>query len=99
MSQFSEEFSRMATAERWLCEEAGPLLDPIVRSIESRAGIVIGEVRVTFDRKSGNGFSVANCTIVRADFVSVEYGRSGSTAGERTAVTHSQPTSSENAVE
>lgn len=68
MNQFSDEFARIADAERWLCEEAGPVLDTIVRSIERRAGVIVGEFRVTFDRTHGNnGFSVANCTIVQAD--------------------------------
>ncbi len=99
MSQFSEEFARMAVAERWLCAEAGPLLDTIVRSIESRAGIVIGELRVTFDRQSANGFSVANCTIVRADVGSADFGKAPSSPHEKTEGTPSPPPSSANGVE
>ena len=69
MDQGSDEFARLADAERWLCEEAAPLLDDVVRSIEHRAGITIREIRVTFDDTNGyKNFSSANCTIVRADF-------------------------------
>ena len=99
MSQFSKEFARMAVAERWLCAEAGPLLDTIVRSIESRAGIAIGELRVTFDRQSGNGFSVANCTIVRADIVSDDLGEAGSPPHEKAERTRSPSPSAESGVE
>jgi hypothetical protein len=71
MTQFSDEFERVAHAERLLCVEAGPALDTIVRSIEARTGLVLQELRVTFDRTNGgNGFSIANCTIVRADLAS-----------------------------
>lgn len=100
MSQFSEEFARMATAERWLWAEAGPLLDTIVKSIERRAGIVIGEVRVTFDRNNGNtGFSAANCTIVRADVVASNVGGPPPNPDRATEVTHSRFSRSEGGVE
>jgi hypothetical protein len=100
MSQLSEEFARMAAAEQWLCAEAGPLLDTIVRSIESRAGIAIGELRVTFDRNAGhNGFSVANCTIVRADVVSSNSNGAGSTPHHVTEAIHSPIPSAESGAE
>jgi len=69
MSQ-CEELARISDAERLLCAEAGPVLNTVVRSIETRAGVIVGEFRVTFDRTNGNsGFPVANCTIVQANVV------------------------------
>lgn len=67
MTQISDELSRLAEAERRLCESASPLLDAIVSLIERRCRIAIGEIRITFDRTDGSGgFAKANCTIVQA---------------------------------
>ncbi len=63
MSERSDEFSRIAKAERQLCEEAGPALVAIVRAIEAQAGFQITEVRVTFD-PTDRSMTAANCTIV-----------------------------------
>ena len=50
MSRSTEEFAHYAEAERRLCDEAGPAIAAIVRSVEANAGLQIAEVRVTFDR-------------------------------------------------
>jgi hypothetical protein len=64
----SEEFGRYAEAERRICDEAGPIFASIVRAVEADAGLVIAEVRVTFDRTIRNGEPMsANCTIVRSE--------------------------------
>jgi len=63
----SEEFARYAEAERRICDEAGPMFATIIRAVEASAGLVIAEVRVTFDRTIRTGdLMSANCTIVRA---------------------------------
>jgi hypothetical protein len=68
MSSSGQDFERYANAERQLCDEAAPLLASIIRSIESRMGIRIAEVRVTLDGADPTGGSpIANCTIVRAN--------------------------------
>jgi len=71
MSKSTEEFAHYAEAERQLCDEAGPILASIIRAVEARAGVLIAEVRVTFDRTSNTGELIAaNCTIVRAEMSS-----------------------------
>src|SRR2546423_6114379 len=63
----SEEFARYAKAERQFCDEAGPVLDEIIRSIESRLGVCITEARITIDwSRRPDSAIMANCTIVRA---------------------------------
>lgn len=63
----SEEFARYAEAERRICDEAGPMFAAIIRAVEASAGLVIAEVRVTFDRTIRKvDLMSANCTIVRA---------------------------------
>jgi len=67
MSRSSEEFASYAEAERRLCDEAGPVVAAIVRSVEASTGLQIAEVRVTFDRTTRTGELIsANCTIARA---------------------------------
>jgi hypothetical protein len=63
----SEEFARYADAERRICDEAGPMFATVIRAVEASAGLVIAEIRVTFDRTtSADELIAANCTIVRA---------------------------------
>ena len=70
MSNSNEEFERYAKAERQFSDDAGPILDEIVRSIEARAGLRIAELRITVDwANRDDGSIIANCTIVRADAV------------------------------
>jgi hypothetical protein len=67
MASQSEEFARIAKAERQLCDEAGPVFAATIRAIAARAGLHITEVRVTLDPdNSADGVSAANCTIVQA---------------------------------
>ena len=68
MSSDGDEFGRMASAEKQLCDQAGPLLAEIIRGVEERYGIRIAEVRVTMQpSEPGDGWSGANCVIVRED--------------------------------
>jgi hypothetical protein len=68
MSRDGDEFGRIASAEKQLCDQAGPLLAEIVQGVEERYGIKIAELRVTMEpSKPGNGWSGANCVIVRED--------------------------------
>jgi hypothetical protein len=76
MSRSTEEFAHYAEAERRLCDEAGPAVAAIIRSVEANTGLQIAEVRVTFDRTLSSGELVsANCTIVRATPVPPTDGR------------------------
>jgi hypothetical protein len=66
MSSDGEDFGRIASAEKQLCDQAGPLLAEIIRGVEERYGVRIAEVRVTMEpSERGNGWSGANCVIVR----------------------------------
>lgn len=66
MSTAGEAFLRYANAEKELCEKAGAVLIHIITEIEDRYGIKIAELRVTMDpRRSANGWSAANCVMVR----------------------------------
>ena len=66
MSSDGDGFGRIASAEKELCDQAGPLLAEIVRRVEKRYGIRIAELRVTMGpSEPGNGWSGANCVIVR----------------------------------
>jgi hypothetical protein len=67
MSTDGDEFSRIASAEKQLCEQAGPLLAEIIRGVEDRYGVKIAEVRVTMDSVPGDGWSGANCVLVREE--------------------------------
>jgi hypothetical protein len=68
MSNDGEQFSRIASAEKQLCDQAGPLLAEIIRAVEDRYGVKIAELRVTMDQSGGlYGWSGANCVIVRED--------------------------------
>lgn len=67
MSTDSDQFGRMASAEKQLCDQAGPLLAEIIRGVEDRYGVKIAEVRVTLDANDGNSWSGANCVIVREE--------------------------------
>jgi hypothetical protein len=59
------EFVLYARAERDLCEQAGPVLSEVVRTLAQRDNIQIKEIRVTFDWDTPNGKVIAaNCTIV-----------------------------------
>lgn len=67
MSNMEEAIARYSGAERQLCDEAGPLLGAIIRSVEARCGVRISELRVTVDWANGADHEVsANCTIVHA---------------------------------
>jgi hypothetical protein len=73
MSSNGDEFGRIASAEKQLCDQAGPLLAEIVRGVEERYGIRIAELRVTMEpSEPGNGWSGANCVIVREGDDSVD---------------------------
>jgi hypothetical protein len=73
MSSDGDEFGRIASAEKQLCDQAGPLLAEIVRGVEERYGIRIAELRVTMGASEpGNGWSGANCVIVRQGNESVD---------------------------
>jgi len=65
MSIDSEAFTRYAKAERELCEKAGTMLSRILEEIQDNHGIVIAEIRITMDRAGPNGWSRANCVLVR----------------------------------
>jgi hypothetical protein len=66
MSSDGDEFGRIASAEKQLCDQAGPLIAEIVRGVEERYGIRIAELRVTMEpSEPANGWSGANCVIVR----------------------------------
>jgi len=66
MSRSSNEFELLAKAERELCDQAGPALAVMLRSIEDRLGVSVTEVRVTIQAPGGpSQGSVATCTIVR----------------------------------
>ena len=68
MSSDGDEVGRIASAEKQLCEQAGPLLAEIIRGVEERFGVRIAELRVTMDpSNAANGWSGANCVIVRED--------------------------------
>jgi hypothetical protein len=68
MSNDGEQFGRIASAEKQLCDQAGPLLAEIIRGVEDRYGVKIAELRVTIDQPNpANGWSGANCVIVRED--------------------------------
>ena len=61
MSTDGEQFGRIASAEKQLCDQAGPLLAEIIRGVEDRYGVKIAEVRVTVDSIPGDRWSGANC--------------------------------------
>jgi hypothetical protein len=65
MSIDSEAFTRYAKAEKEFCENVGPMLVLVIQEIEDKHGIEIAEVRVTMDRAGPNGWSRANCVLVR----------------------------------
>ena len=67
MSTDGDQFSRIASAEKQLCDQAGPLLAEIIRGVQDRYGVKIAEVRVTMDSMPGDGWSGANCVIVREE--------------------------------
>ncbi|MEO8738445.1 MAG: hypothetical protein ABI537_01930 [Casimicrobiaceae bacterium] len=68
MSVAHEEFSRIADAERQLCEEAGPVIRDVIRAIMARTGLRITEVRVTLDLEQLTDHAHgANCTIIDVD--------------------------------
>ena len=61
MSSDGDEVGRIASAEKQLCEQAGPLLAEIIRGVEERFGFRIAELRVTMDPSNpANGWSGAN---------------------------------------
>jgi hypothetical protein len=73
MSSNGDEFGRIASAEKQLRDQAGPLLAEIVRGVKERYGIRIAELRVTMQpSEAGNGWSGANCVIVREGDDSVD---------------------------
>ena len=75
MSSDGDEFGRMASAEKQLCDQAGPLLAEIIRGVEERYGIRIAELRVTMQpSEPGDGWSGANCVIVREGENSTDLG-------------------------
>ncbi len=65
MSIDSEAFTRYAKAEKEFCEKVGAMLARVIQEIEDKHGIGIAEVRVTMDRAGPNGWSRANCVLVR----------------------------------
>jgi hypothetical protein len=68
MSSDGDEVGRIASAEKQLCEQAGPLLAEIIHGVEERFGVRIAELRVTIDRSNpASGWPGANCVIVRED--------------------------------
>jgi hypothetical protein len=78
MSNSNEEFERYAKAERQFCDEAGPVLDEVIRSVEARAGLHVTELRITVDwANRDDGSIMANCTIVRAHVVDRSDGDGG----------------------
>jgi hypothetical protein len=73
MSSDGDEFGRIASAEKQLCDQAGPLLAEIVHGVEERYGVKIAELRVTMEPSGpGDGWSGANCVIVREGDNSVD---------------------------
>jgi len=75
MSSDGDEIGRIASAEKQLCDQAGPLLAEIIRGVEERYGISIAELRVTMEpSEPPNGWSRANCVIVREGETSTDLG-------------------------
>jgi hypothetical protein len=96
MSSSNEEFARYAKAERQFCDQAGPVLDEIIRSIEARAGLRIAELRITVDwANRDDGSIMANCTIVRAHAVERSDDRGGPRSVRRVAPLNGASTSSQ----
>jgi len=76
MSTEGDEFGRISSAEKQLCDQAGPLIAEIVHGVEERYGIRIAELRVTMERSEpGHGWSGANCVIVREGDDAVDMAR------------------------
>lgn len=68
MSRESDQLTNFATAEKELCEQAGPLVAGIIRDIEGRHGIRIREIRITMAAAELNGtWGGVNCVIGQAD--------------------------------
>jgi hypothetical protein len=68
MSIDTETFVRYARAEKDLCQKASAVLTQIIKEIEDTHGVKIAEVRVTMDPSdSANGWSAANCVMVRGE--------------------------------
>jgi hypothetical protein len=66
MSIDTEVFVRYARAEKDLCQKASAVLTKIIKEIEDSHSVKIAEVRVTMDPSdSANGWSAANCVMVR----------------------------------
>jgi hypothetical protein len=66
MSIDTEAFVRYARAEKDLCRKASAVLTKIIKEIEDSHSVNIAEVRVTMDPSdSANGWSAANCVMVR----------------------------------
>jgi hypothetical protein len=63
-----DEMKRLSEAERMLCDEVTPLLEKVAHTIETRVGITLLELRVTFSNSGDSrGLPTTNCTIVQAD--------------------------------
>ncbi len=68
MSRDADQLASFATAEKELCEQAGPLVAGIIRDIEGRHKIRIREIRITVNPSELNGsWGGVNCVIGQAD--------------------------------
>ena len=68
MSRESDQLAHFATAEKELCEQAGPVVAGIIRDIEGRHRIRIREIRITMAPSELNGsWGGVNCVIGQAD--------------------------------
>ena len=83
MSRDADQLTNFATAERELCEQAGPLVARIIRDIEGRHKIRIREIRITLNPSELNGsWGGVNCVIGQADFATRLERTAGRSAAE-----------------
>ena len=68
MSHAADHLTTFANAEKYLYEQAGPLVARIIQEIEDRFHIKIGEIRMTMNPSEINrSFGGINCVITQAD--------------------------------
>jgi hypothetical protein len=69
MSHAAEQLACVASAEKHLCEQAGPVVARIIQEIENQLDIKIGEVRITLNpAELAETWGGITCVITQADF-------------------------------
>ena len=69
MSHAAEQLACVASAEKHLCEQAGPVVAGIIQEIENRLDIKIGEVRIRLNPADiAERWGGITCVITQADF-------------------------------